>query len=270
LTLVSGTAVPTTDQANKSTVYFTPYNGSRISLYNGTKWISYTYTEKSIALSGLTAGKNYDVFIYDNSGTLTLELSAAWTSDTARSTALTTQNNVYVKSGATTRRYLGTIRATAATQTQDTSSQRFVWNYYNRVRRMFSISESTNSWTYSTASFRAVNNNTANKIEYVTGINETLVFLRGLILMDADGTDRQDCGIAFGLDSATSSLTNGARGGAAMNVLVQQSWAEFQEIANGLGYHYMGWNEYGNTNVNFYGDAGDVRVQSGVLGYFSG
>lgn len=93
-------------------MYYTPYQGDRIALFNGTNWSVNRFTQLSFTLSGLTSGKNYDVFVYNNAGTITLELSAAWSTDTSRTDALTTQNGVYVKSSATTRRYLGTFRTT--------------------------------------------------------------------------------------------------------------------------------------------------------------
>ena len=155
LTTESGVPVSTSDRSNQSTLYFTPYEGSRIALFNGTSWILFTFSEISLALSGLTAGNNYDVFVYSNAGTPTLELGTAWTNASVRATALTKQDGVYVLNGSTTRRYVGTIRATAATQTQDTAAQRFVWNYYNRVRRTLAVSFTANSWTYGlTSAFR--------------------------------------------------------------------------------------------------------------------
>ncbi len=38
LTLTSGSPVVSGDQTAKTTVYFTPYKGNRISLYNGSGW----------------------------------------------------------------------------------------------------------------------------------------------------------------------------------------------------------------------------------------
>jgi hypothetical protein len=92
LTLETGVPVSTTDQTGKTTVYLTPVTGTRLALYNGTAWGLYSLAaDKSVALGTLTSDKFYDVFAYDSSGTVTLELSAAWTNDTTRADALTTQ-----------------------------------------------------------------------------------------------------------------------------------------------------------------------------------
>lgn len=176
LTLESGVPVSTSDQTSKTTIYYTPYNGDRISLYDGTNWATYTFTERSLSLGTLTSGKNYDVFLYNNSGTLTLELSAAWTSDTARSDALTLTNGVYVKSSSTTRRYLGTIRTTSTTTTEDSATKRLVWNFNNRVSKNIYVADANGSWTYTTAAWRYANNNSNNKIEFVAGIALDSVF----------------------------------------------------------------------------------------------
>ena len=66
----------------------------------------------SIAVPSTTSTV-YDVFVYDSSGTSTLELTA-WTNLTTRATALAYQNGVLCKTeGAlVTRRYLGSFRTT--------------------------------------------------------------------------------------------------------------------------------------------------------------
>lgn len=108
LTLTTGVAVTTSDVVNAQTIYCTPFNGNKISLYNGTSWDTLTSSEFSLSLGTLTNKKPYDVFCYANSGVPTLEF-LVWTSDTARATALTLQDGVLVKSGALTRKYLGTF-----------------------------------------------------------------------------------------------------------------------------------------------------------------
>lgn len=150
------------------TLYFTPYLGNLVSLYDATRWQSYSFSEVSLSISALTANKNYDIFLYDNAGTLTLELSAAWTSDTVRADALATQDGVDVKSGAATRRWLGTLRAFAAAEVEDSCRKRFLWNAYHRVPRNLFRTDIGN-WTYTTAAYRQANGNSANKVEVLCG-----------------------------------------------------------------------------------------------------
>lgn len=108
LSLTSATPITTTDVTNASTIYAVPYNGNTISLYDGANWVSYDSAEFNLSLGTLTNAKLYDVFCYANSGVPTLEF-LVWTNSTTRATALTYQNGVFVKTGATTRRYLGTF-----------------------------------------------------------------------------------------------------------------------------------------------------------------
>lgn len=271
LTTEPGVPVSTSDRTNQTTVYFTPYKGSKISLYNGTTWAISTFTERSLVLAGLTANRNYDVFLYNNSGTLQMELSAAWTNNFTRADALTKQDGVYIKNSATTRRYLGTIRATAATQTQDTRSQRFVWNYFNRMRRLLSLPFTGNSWNYGTAAFRAVNADNTLRVEYVNGQPESTIVLRGLVVATAGATNRTNISLSFGMDTDGVSNSLIPRGGAASDAIRQQLWVDMLEKEDGLGYHYIQAIEYGNSQVTFYGDdGGDARLQSGMLGWLDG
>ena len=204
LTLESGVGFSTSDQTAKSTLYFTPINGNRVSLYDGTRWQLYVFTERSLALSGLTSGKNYDVFLYDNAGTLTLELSAAWTNDSTRADALTTQDGISVKSGSTTRRYLGTIRTTGTTTTEDSVANRLVWNKYNQQERRANKS-STSSHTYNSATVRSWNNDATVRCAFVVGDACTVhLNVRGQMnAATSGGTPRS----GIGLDSTTAYLS---------------------------------------------------------------
>jgi hypothetical protein len=134
LTLLSGTPIPTADVTGSTNVYFTPYNGSTVCLYNGSGWQAFSFTETTLALGTVTSGANYDVFLYNNSGTLTLE-SVIWTNDTTRATALATQDGVYCKSGTLTHLYLGTFRTTSTTTTEDSEAQGFLFNAFNQRPR---------------------------------------------------------------------------------------------------------------------------------------
>lgn len=274
LTLETGVPISTTDQTAKSTVYFGTFRGNQVALYDGTRWKLYTLTERSLALSGLTSGKNYDVFLYDNAGTLTLELSAAWTTDTARADALTTQDGITVKSGATTRRYLGTIRTTATTTTEDSAAKRFVWNMANRVRRSCQCpTETTDNWAYSTATWRQANANTANRFEIVIGLAEDIV--EAAVSVSGDNSAANVFGTAgIGIDSTTvlgSGVLTG-RVGSQSGALVWNTTA-FVRAYVSIGYHAFNWIEIGNgtATLTWYGDAGSPgTINSGITGSVMG
>jgi hypothetical protein len=174
LTLTSATAVTINDVTAAGTIYLTPYKGNKVSVYTGTRWKLMPLTEISLALTA-TSGKPYDVWVYDNSGTLTLE-TTVWTDTTTRATALAIQDGVYCKTGALTRRYVGTFYASGANQTQDAVSGRHVWNFYNRVPRLMykSIAPGT-VWTYTSATIRQANGDATNQLDFVIGVQEDSV-----------------------------------------------------------------------------------------------
>ncbi len=175
LTLLSGDPAPSADQVGKSVVYFTPYKGNTIALLDsGGSWELLAFSQISITLSGLTSGKNYDVFAYDNGGTLTLELSAAWTNDTTRADALALVDGVRVKSANHTRRFLGTFRTTSTTTTEDSLTKRLLINYYNRVvARMFSCPgyvdvDSSTTYAAAVVVYTKANGGTGSTLEFLS------------------------------------------------------------------------------------------------------
>lgn len=253
ITLESGVPVSSSSQVSKSTIYYTPYLHDWVRLYDGTRPKLYQFTERSLALSGLTSGKNYDVFLYDNAGTLTLELSAAWTNDTTRADALAWQAGVgYVKSGTATRLYLGTIRTTGTTTTGlefgavDTKPYCFLKNYYNRVRAAFRWSDSTDSWSYTSSTLRAMNNSANARFEFVD-VEPSVVDASVVIHIGGLGNAR----LAIGYDSTSAIYTALAQFNG-----VGFSGAMHEAVRTTLGYHYVAPLEAsGSGTVTFYGDA---------------
>ena len=252
LTLESGVAVSTTDQTAKTTVYFTPHIGTNISLYDSGDWDIFTFSELSLSISGYTADTNYDIFVYDNSGTLTLE-STAWTDDTTRATALTTQDGVYVKSGATTRRYLGTIRTTSSTgQCEDSVTRRFVWSYYNQVKKLSHASDSGDH-TYTTLTWRAWNNSTTARFFFVVGLTH------GMLI--AQMTHQRYQYNTFALDGTTFSEIpgNNLTGHNGLTTAGYTSSLVSHWMYVDAGYHFIQAMEYGLTT---YGRSNNTEVEA--------
>jgi hypothetical protein len=244
LTLTTDVPVTTADVTGASTLYLTPYNGNQIALYNGTAWELLTTAQVSLALSGLTASRPYDVFAYNNAGTVTLEI-LAWTSDTARATALAYQDGVLVLSGSTTRRYLGTFYSTGTTTTEDSEANRYLWNYYNRAVRRAFRQDATNSWTYSTAAWRQANNSTANQNNFVIGVLEDAVICALTSrVQNSTSTSRQiGAGIGFNTTvgpSGTANYVQWTPGASAAFTLGGSA-----TFLPALGRNYASWLEYG-------------------------
>lgn len=222
LTLTSNAPIPTVDVTGAGTLYYTPFNGNRISVFDGAQWIMY----KTAQLSGtfnsggfpaLVSGKNYDGFVYDSgSGVLALYLGPAWSSDTARgsgagTTELTTQDGIYVNKVAISSGpaalcglYVGTIRASGTNTTEDSGNavgtavcKRFVWNMYNRVPRKLLNQCPTSTWSIALASAPALwaaldagGTGTANRVQIVVGLAECFMALGAYagVIQGASGT----------------------------------------------------------------------------------
>lgn len=336
LTLESGVPISTSDQADKTTLYYTPINGNRVAVHNGTVWECFALTEKSLDLSAntpprtqaytndpasgenielamtntagflvgdyvkvsssagteisgsitvvhdnthitvaslalnhtttsplITGGLPYDIWLYSNAGTLTLE-GTAWTNRTTRATALTTQDGVYVKTGAITRRYLGTIYIDTSGKCQDTIGKRFCWNYYNRVPRRMQVTEATDSWIYTTATWRSANNSTANRVECVVGVAEMPTTLMVNVRSHNSSASWRRGGIGLDVTNANNCQVYQANDAAAH--MFQTVY--YRDIL-AVGYHYLQWTEYSQATgtCSWYGDDGaSGNAQSGMIG----
>lgn len=211
LTLTTGVPVTTADVTAATTLYFTPYNGNRIALHDGTGWITRTFTQLSVSLAGLTANTNYDIFIYYDAGAMSLYTPVstfAWSSGSARAVALALQDGIYVSSSSSFLRYLGTIRTTGTTgQTEDSVLARYVWNYYNRRTINMVVSNAT-SHTYNSATIRAFNNGAlfTSGMAYVVGlVDEAIMATLSGQLTWASGDSNMSFGI--GIVSTTNIIT---------------------------------------------------------------
>lgn len=340
LTLTTATPVTTADVTAATTVYFTPYNGDLVTLYDASVWKTIRFTEKSIGvtntqnanttngnavLTGLTdttqlltgmlvtgtgigaapvtivsidsatqvtldvnctatgaapisfklpTGKNYDIFYVQSSGTL--QWSNAWTSDTARNDALVYQNGVSVNNAAINGTdfntipakkglYLGTIRTTANGQTEDSNANRFVWNNFNRVARSLQVLEATNSWTYTTATWRQANGSTANQLSFIAGEagHGASASVWVYSVSNTGGIARS---VAIGANR--TNLPSGTMGHHNTGADIAGIHTAFYSGLMGLGLNYLAWLEFSTAagTSTWYGDAGVAYLQSGITG----
>lgn len=268
LTLTSGTPVTTTDVNSAATLYWTPYKGNKVALYDGTNWNMRTFSELSLTVSALTASKMYDIFVYDNAGTATLE-ALVWTNDTTRATALTTQDGVLVKTGAVTRRYLGSLRTNGSSLAFDAADNRWLWNYYHRALKYMRRLEATDNWTYTTATLRQANGAVANQLEFVIGVAEDLVSAE-VYAFYSNSTAGVGAFVAIGLDSTSALATgclsiSGANGGANYFSVATSA----VKLYPGVGRHFLAWLEYSAATgtTTWYGDNSvPLLSQSGIHG----
>jgi hypothetical protein len=178
------------------------------------------------------ASTNYDIFLFDDAGTLRIGTGPAWSSATARGAGAGTTEleefegksvnkvSITLRNGGTTygplaarlALYLGTCRIGAtvaqtamqmnpAAAAGGTNNLLGLWNLYNRVRHQARCRDSTASWTYSSSTLRALNNSNSNRISFVQGFDEDALDAHAHIR--ADGSSGADPRLGLGLDSTT-------------------------------------------------------------------
>jgi hypothetical protein len=242
LTLTTATPITTGNVTGATTVYFTPFNGNKIALYSGSIWQLVAFTEKSVSVPATTTTP-FDIFAYNNSGTLTLE-TVNWTNDTTRATALVAQDGVLSKTGAVTRRYLGTARTTSVSgQTEDSASRRLLWNMCNRSTRSILAQSATASWTISNGWGLANGDSTVGvtRVEFVLGQQveplRLVIYIPGV----ADAAAPLFAAVIIGVNTV-SDISSDLYG---FNTAVGGGGA--QSIYRGtasIGFNYAQWLEY--------------------------
>lgn len=293
LTLVSSTPVMTTEQAAKTSIYYTPHSGDLVPLYNGTIWTETTFTQLTLALdptSGHTgyhqSGKIFDLFVYLDGATLRLVSGPAWTNDTTRATALEYVNGVLMNAASMTARYgsgvsdtvtvaqdrgtyVGTFRASAngtttweigGTASGGDPAYLYLTNEYNKVLVGVIVKESDDSWDYSTNTWRSKNNSTNNRISFVRANNNDAVFCILTATTGNSGGTTRSVGIGLDVTNAVSGIP-GFHGGA--SGVVTGSFGVYSGLP-GIGFHFLQALELGaaaNTTT-FYGD-GSQPLNSG-------
>lgn len=299
LTLESGVAVPVTDQLAKTSVYYTPHVGVLAPVYDGADFGMHAYTQLTQALdsdSGHTgyhqSGKNFDLFVVNDAGTLRLGTGPAWTSDTARGTGAGTteierKNGLWTNKVSMTLRwgsssgntitvaanqgtYVGTMRASANGQCEDSLAKRFLWNAYHRVPRAMRVVETTDSWTYSSSTWRQMNNSVANQLAMVSGMDEDAV--KAITAAYAATSSAVVINVFNGIGLDVVNAFTGRPGNNVFNSNFS-GVAVFQASyfgVPGLGYHFLAALEQGSGTAStetFYGDAGQpLNFQLGIHG----
>lgn len=266
ITLTSGLPVTPSNVTAATTVYFTPYKGNQIALFDGAStWNTLPFSELSIAVPA-TTNTMYDLFIYNNLGTPTLE-TQGWTNDTTRAVGLVLQNGVYVKNGATTRRYLGSFRTTGVSgQTEDSLAKRYVWNYYNRIMRSMEVVDASSSWNYSTATWRQADGSTANQLDCIIGVSEDNISVQAIgIVVNSTATARQaGTGIGINSTSANSAQIMSQLGTTTAAI---QHCAYYNNTLS-IGRNFIVWLEMGagTDTQTWYGNNGSTVRQTGIIG----
>jgi hypothetical protein len=285
LTLQTATPVMTTTQSAKTTIFYTPYFGCQIPIYNGTNMVNTVFAELSALTTDTTkspaaigASKVNDWFVWNDAGTIRVGHGPDWTNDTTRSvgTALVAvsgilTNNAAITNGPAAQRgtYVGTTRSNASSQldwifggfgTTVAATAGFfgVWNMYNRRRVYSSSGDTTASWAYITATWRAARGVNIVRASFVCGLAEDAFRARYQALADVQTPGAATVGIGYDVTNAPSGI-NTWPGGASTQPL-----GIFGTTA--LGFHFMQAieNGGGTTACTWYGSGASPAFQTGM------
>lgn len=273
LSLTSATAVMTTDVASATTIYWVRSGGASYPSYDGSSWAMRTLSAGlSLALdsnSGHTgyhqSGKVFDLWLANDGGTDRLGTGPAWSSTTSRGSGAGT-TEFEVLDGFPVNKNTMTLRfGSASGDTVSLSAQRAVlvgsvymhadgttrvlfggaaaggshaWigisNAWNQINTGFHVSDTTDDWTYASASYRSSNNSTQMRVSYVNSLPGNTV--KGLFTQLMRFGASNVPGNAIGFDS--TSAASGAYGlfsiGATGTAPAQ---AELRKAD--IGFHYM-------------------------------
>jgi hypothetical protein len=204
LTLATLTPVMIADVSNATTIFYTPYLHDRVTIYDGASWTMMQFAELSnittnaaVGSAGpaaVVANSNYDLFVWNDAGTLRLTRGPLWTSATARgvgagTTELVRVNGIWMNAVAITNgpaaqrgTYVGTVRSDAGAAIDwelggdavgGDPAFLYVWNAYNRVDVDVMVVDSTAFWDYLVlATWRSANASTSNRVSYIIGLSE--------------------------------------------------------------------------------------------------
>lgn len=285
LSLTTGVPV-TLSCSGCNTVYYMPYVGNLVPIYDGTNMVPTVFSEISVLTTDTTkspaaigASKVNDWFVWNDAGTIRVGHGPDWTNDTTRSagTALVRVNGILLNNASITNgpaasrgTYVGTTRSDGSSVLNwiqggvaagGTAGFFGLWNMYNRVDVASFVGDSTDSWTYTTINtWRASNASATFRTTMVRGLDEEAVTAVHSALVTAAAAGIVAVGI--GVDSTTAfSGTTSLSGNTTSGIPV---FAQYSGMP-GIGVRFVSGIEWTTvTGGSFNGDAGISYFQSGL------
>lgn len=233
LTLTSGTPVIASDVSAGTAVYYTPFVGNGIPIWNGSAFEMEPFSELTLTLSAShLASSIYDVFVFfDDNGDMRIGTGPAWNVVTAGggsrgagagTTELERANGIWANKVSITARNGSTTYTVAprygafvgslfmdGTNGQITCHRSWgasrkwgVSNAYNRQPVILKAGDSTASWTYTTDTLRPSRDQTTNSLTVFQCLPEELYDLK--FQQKGGVSTTQRIGIGFNSTTAAS------------------------------------------------------------------
>lgn len=162
LYLVSGSPFADGSTSGNSTLYYGPCPnlGNLITLDNGSGVLqTFSFSEISLSLTS-TGGDAYDVYIYNNSGSLSFA-TTVWSNATTPPSRSTDAAGRLTKSGETNYLLVGFFYAAGTNTTDDWTGARYVQNVFNKIgKNVQGAISSPSSWTTTSTTGVSANGNT--------------------------------------------------------------------------------------------------------------
>jgi len=231
ITLQTGAPVMPGSSTGATTVYYTPYKGNMVPIYDGTNMVpiafaevSQTTTDTTKSPAAVAASKVYDIFCWVDTGpTNRCTRGPAWTNATTRGYTFTYVNGILLNTSSITNgpaaqrgTWVGTIASNASstidyiygTSASGGGAAVFnVWNQYNRIMVGTSVIDSGASYTYSSATKRQARASAGNQVSFVNGasagLEDSLISTYGQ-RVDTVASSGAGGGFGLGLDSTSS------------------------------------------------------------------
>ena len=285
LTLANGVPVMATDQTAATTIYYTPYNGNLVPIYNGSAFLATPFSQLSnittnsstgnAGPAAVTTNSNYDLFVWSNGGTVTLTRGPAWSSDTDRGTGAGTSelqrvNGIWTNAvtitngpGADLGTYVGSVHSDGSSQinwvmgSAGTSAVLAVWNAYNRVDVLGFVGDSNPSWSYSSGSWRAARGSNTVRVSFIQGLSED--GFRAEYVASANTGGQGYVGLGHN-STSTPAGQKSWTGTSTPNMLP----SSHQVIQYGWGFLQALEQANGTDSVTFYGNNGGASLQTGL------
>ena len=297
LTLTANTPVLRTTVTAQTTIRYTPYAGLWVPNYNGTDIIPISIgaeitqatTDTTKSPAAVVASKNYDMFVWNDAGTIRCTRGPAWSSDTARGTgAGTTElnrtiggfytNAVAITNGPAANRgtYVGSFRSNASSQvdwslggTSNTGIQAnlTVWNMYNRSRVVATCRDNQVAYNYALG-WRAAGGGSANlKVNFLMGLDEDHVEATYTSRTATAATSGAINAVGILIDAQTgtpnvidighSQAANGSQRYPAARWTSTDATASISSL---LGYHYLQAMEFTDSTTHSFNTGTDQRI----------
>lgn len=199
----SGNVVQTGDVTGTLTIFYSPYNGNTIPIWNGSVFRTVVFSELTATLTAAASSANaiQDECVFSNNGVPTLVTGPAWTTPTAgagnRGTGagtaqITRLQGIWVNAVTITGynglssysipanqcTIVGSISIdnnagqVSAFRSYGQNRKNGFWNFYNRQPIYMIAGDNTGSWSYTTNAWREADNAASNGLQVFTGLAE--------------------------------------------------------------------------------------------------